>query len=275
MFRKNLFTVLTATVALYFMSSLSQAYAAHSSYGPMAPRQISLKSSKADYSYGLSVLPGNSIDSLEPVNRYAMWYLNYNIIDRYFLRPVAHGYAKLPKWTRTSVHNFCSNLDDINNIVNNALIGEFSDSTTSLGRFSINSTIGLLGFIDVASYLGLEKKAMSMNTVLGKAGSDQGTFFMVPFYGPASQRSMSGNYIDSWPFFPFGAWPALAVGAIEGLDQRAALIPQEEIIDKAVDPYAQTRQIYLMYQEGLVNPEAAMKVSEDENLSEFLDEIDE
>ncbi|MGN1280720.1 MAG: VacJ family lipoprotein [Succinivibrio sp.] len=267
--------ILSTFVTLSLLVPVSAVFASHSSYGPMAPRQISVKASKADYSYGLSVLPGNSIDSFEPVNRYAMWYLNYNIIDRYILRPVAHGYAKLPDWTKSSVHNFCSNLEEINNTLNNALIGEFSDSSVSFGRFSINSTIGLLGFIDVAKYMGLENKTMSMNTVLGRAGADQGNFYMLPFYGPATDRSITGNYIDSWPYIPFGPWPALVVGAIEGIDQRAAMIPQEEVIDKAVDPYAQLRQIYLMYQEGLVNPDSAMNVSEDQNLSEYLDEIDE
>ena len=58
------------------------------------------------------------------------------------------------------------------------------------------------------------------------------------------------------------------------MDIRARLLDQEELIDKSVDPYAQMRQIYLMYQEGQVNPEASMEVKKDENVEEFLDEID-
>ena len=61
---------------------------------------------------------------------------------------------------------------------------------------------------------------------------------------------------------------------VEAIDIRARLIDQEELIDKSVDPYAQMRQIYLMYQEGQVNPEASMEVKKDENVEEFLDEID-
>lgn len=110
--------------ALISFALLSEASASHSNYSPMAPRQISVKASHADYSYGLSVLPGNSVDSIEYINKNAFWKLNYVVLDRYLLRPVAHGYSKLPDFAKSSVHNFFSNLSDLNNTVNNVLVGE-------------------------------------------------------------------------------------------------------------------------------------------------------
>lgn len=260
--------------ALISCALFSETEASHSNYSPMAPRQISVKASYADYSYGLSVLPGNSIDSFEYIGRNAFWKLNYVVLDRYLLRPVAHGYSKLPLFAKNSVHNFFSNISDLNNTVNNILVGEPVSSGVSLGRFSINSTIGLLGLIDVAKHLGLEQKSMSMNTVMGKAGADQGAFIMVPAYGPATERSLHASVADDWPYLFVTPWTSLACYVINGIDSRASLIPQEEAIDKAVDPYAQMRQIYLMYQEGRVNPDAAMENKADQNVDNYLDEID-
>lgn len=260
--------------ALVSFSLFSEANASHSNYSPMAPHQISVKASHADYSYGLSILPGNSIDSIEYINKNAFWKLNYVVLDRYLLRPVAHGYSKLPYLAKSSVHNFFSNLSELNNTVNNVLVGDPISSGVSLGRFTINSTVGLLGFIDVAKHMGLEQKSMSMNTVMGKAGVDQGAYIMVPAYGPTTERSIHASAVDNLPYYFITPWTSIACTVINGIDVRASLIPQEEAIDKAVDPYAQLRQVYLMYQEGKVNPNASMENKEDKDVESYLDEID-
>lgn len=260
--------------ALISLALISEASASHSNYSSMAPRQISVKASHADYSYGLSVLPGNSIDSIEYINRNAFWKLNYVVLDRYLLRPVAHVYSKLPDFAKSSVHNFFSNISDLNNTVNNALVGEPVSSGVSLGRFTINSTVGLLGLIDVAKHVGLEQKSMSMNTVMGKAGVDQGAYIMIPAYGPTTERGIHASAADNWPYYFVTPWTSIACTVINGIDERASLIPQEEAIDKAVDPYAQLRQVYLMYQEGRVNPDVSMENKEDKNVDSYLDEID-
>ncbi|MGN0903365.1 MAG: VacJ family lipoprotein [Succinivibrio sp.] len=264
--------IFTAVVTLF--SALS-AEAAHSQYSPMAPRQISVEASKADYSYGLTILPGNSIDSLEPVNRFPFWNTNYKVLDRYILRPVAHGYAKLPQFSRDGVHNFFSNVHDLTATFDNALIGEFSDSGVSISRFAINTTLGVAGLFDVASRMGIEQKPMSLDTVFGRYGVDQGEYLMVPGMGPATERSLNAGVIDSWPVYFCTLWPGLVVLAVETVDTRAGLIPQEDVIDSAVDPYAQMRQVYLMYAEGRVNPDAAMENKQDQNVDSYLDEIDE
>lgn len=213
--------------ALISFALLSEASASHSNYSPMAPRQISVKASHADYSYGLSVLPGNSVDSIEYINKNAFWKLNYVVLDRYLLRPVAHGYSKLPDFAKSSVHNFFSNLSDLNNTVNNVLVGEPVSSAVSLGRFTINSTVGLLGLIDVAKHMELEQKSMSMNTVMGKAGVDQGAYIMVPAYGPTTERSIHASAVDNWPYYLVTPWTSIACTVINGIDARASLIPQE------------------------------------------------
>ncbi|MDY6321592.1 MAG: VacJ family lipoprotein [Succinivibrio sp.] len=269
--------ILTAAAALSLCAA-SGAYAQHSSYNPMAPRQIYQELSDQDYSYGYSILPGNSIDGIEPANRYVGWAIDYYALDRYFLRPVAHGYAHLPQPVQDGVGNFFSNISEINNITNNLLLGQFADSATSFARFLINSTVGLLGLWDPASRMGLEKHPMKMTTVMGRAGVDQGEYLMVPFYGPASERSIHGAAADRWYTFLINEpFITAACYLIEGIHERAQLIPQEKFIDDSVDPYATMRQVWLAHEQGLVDPEAALKDTQKEGQGvddSFMDEID-
>lgn len=265
-----------AAILAAVLLTAAPAHAQHSSYNPMAPRPIYQQLSNADYSYGYTVLPGNSIDGIEPLNRYLGWTINYYALDRYVLRPLAHGYSHLPQGVQDGVGNFFSNISEINNTLNNFLLGEFSDSAVSLGRFTINSTLGILGLFDVASRMGLEQAPMKMDTVMGRYGADQGEYLMVPFMGPTTERDLHGSQVDNWYYYALNEpFISLACFIVEGIHERAQLIPQEKFIDEAVDPYAQMRQVYLAHAQGLVEPEAAMR-SEDESVDEeFLQEIDE
>lgn len=270
---KRVACVIAMTASLVMSSG---AIAQHTSFNPMAPRQIYQQLSEADYSYGYSILPGNSIDGIEPVNRYVGWSINYYALDRYFLRPVAHGYAHLPQFMQDGVGNFFSNISEINNTLNNLLLGRFVDSATSFGRLLINSTVGLLGLFDPASHMGLQKHAMKMNTVLGKYGVDQGEYLMVPFMGPTTERNLHASAADNWYYYVLNEpFITAACYLIEGIHTRAQYISQEKFIDDAVDPYAQLKQIYLSHEQGLVDPDAALKDDKQAVDDAYLDEIDE
>lgn len=269
-------SVLTLAAAALLVFSGSAA-AQHGSFNPMAPRQLSQTSYRADYSYGCSMLAGSAIDTLQTPNRVVGWTLNYDVFDRYILRPVAHGYAMLPDPVQTGVGNFTSNIEEVNNIVNNLFIGEPGASAISLGRFAINSTIGILGFIDVASMMGLERHTMEFETVLGRAEMEQGPYLMVPVYGPTTGREVQGSVVDSAKLWWAPWFVTVGLWAVEGVHNRAQLIDQEGVVDNALDPYVSTRDIYLMYSEGKVHPDAAETAvpAEEESIDEeFLDEID-
>ena len=148
-----------------------------------------------------------------------------------------------------------------------------SSSLTSLGRFGINSTIGILGFIDVASAMGLEAAPMDMSTVLGRAGMDQGPFLMVPAYGPTTAREVHGSVVDDVPFMALPFYVTFAKWALSGIHARAQLVEQEGVVDNSLDPYITTRDMYLMYSEGQVDPNAALQVDEEVLDEAFLDEI--
>ena len=267
-------SMLCAALMLSTVGLTTEAQAAHGAYNPMMPRQLSEKAASADYTYGYSVLSGHAIDTLEGPNRY-MWYLNYDILDKYILRPVSHGYAYLPQGVQNSVGNFFNNLDEINNVPNNLLVGEFAFSGTSLVRLAINSTIGILGFFDVASYIGIKHTPMNMATVLGKGKVEQGPFMMIPAYGPTTARDLHGDIIDGLPWYAV-SWPiTTAKFVIRGIHNRAQLIDQEPVLDNSIDPYIFTRDAYLMYDENKVNPIQEGEVTDTDDFDdELLDEID-
>ena len=269
-----MFKKIIATVALVTGLCLP-AYAFHANQNPMSPRKLSVEATNRDYSFGLTVLPGNTIDSVEGFNRAGPWRMNYYVLDKYILRPVAVGYSKLPSFARTGVHNFISNVGELNNTVNNVFVGRFADSGISLSRLLINTTIGVLGLFDVAGAMGINSRQMSFDTVEGIAGVDSGSYIMVPAMGPTTHRALHGTAVDSWPMMLVPPFVSFAFTAVSAVDTRAGLLGQDEVVSNSLDPYAQTRQMYLQYREGKVNPDAAMKVSRDENVEEFMDEIDE
>lgn len=259
-----------------FFSSVT--YAAATAEDAPAQTDILATHISADYPSG----PGGSTDSFPTFNR-AMWWLNYDILDKNVFRPVVHGYVEwVPAPFRTGVSNFVANLDEPNNTVNNLLLGEFKHSGASLARFSLNSTVGLLGLFDIATDMGIERREMSMSTVLGRAKMTQGPYFMIPVAGPMTLRGGIGQVVDNlyWPYSYMTAPVTMAKFALSGLDARSKVIDQEAIIDNALDPYITTRDFYLQYQEAKVQGKKAAKMGSksdaetDAEVEKYLDEID-
>ena len=225
-------------------------------------------------------LPGGARDATPTFNR-AMWWFNYDIMDHYVLRPVAHGYVNwVPSPVRTGVSNVLSNLDEPRNTFNNLFLGEFSHSGASLARFSLNSTVGLLGMFDIATPMGISQHNMSFSTVLGKAKMTQGAYFMVPVVGPMTLRSGIGTIVDNlyWPYSYMSTSVTIAKFVVTGIDARAKLIDRESMIDNAFDPYITARDFYLQYEEAKVQgKENATQNNHgvsDEEVDKYLDEID-
>lgn len=215
------------------------------------------------------------------VNR-AMWAVNYDVLEPYVARPVVHGYARyVPQGVKDGIANFVDNFDEPSSMVNHLITGDLAGAGTNLGRFTLNTTVGLLGIFDVAKHAGLERNMLEMDTVMGRADIGDGAYIMVPVYGPTTTRELVGDTIDSF-YFPYAllTFPMkFAHWALDGLGTRARLIDQERIIDNALDPYALTKDFYLQYNDGKVSgrqPELKpQKAQEDDsNLDEYLDEID-
>ena len=229
------------------------------------------------------LLIGNSSDPFNGYNR-AVWAFNYDFLDRYALRPVAHGYADyVPLPIRNGVHNFLLNIGEVNNAVNNLAVGEVKSSGQSVVRFVINSTFGLFGFFDIAQHMGLERKPMTFSTVLGKWHVASGPYLQLPFTGYTTPRTIVGNVVDNL-YFPYSyvSWPvALSYFAVSAIDARSSLGETEKLIDKSLDPYLTARDFFLQHEESLVVGKerfAEIQREKDEKqnaeLESYLDEID-
>ncbi|OUR68924.1 ABC transporter [Cycloclasticus sp. 46_83_sub15_T18] len=212
-------------------------------------------------------------DPFESVNR-GVYSFNEKA-DEYVLEPVAKGYQAItPDVVDTGVTNFFSNIDDVVVVVNDVLQLKFNQALSDLGRVVVNSTIGVLGFMDVATDMGMPKHHEDFGQTLGVYGVGTGPYVVLPLLGPSTLRDTLGLFADSFvdPVAQINdsdvMWSAIV---LEGVDLRADLISSKKILDQAsLDPYEFLRSGYFQRREYLVfdgNP----PMDEDE----FFDEDDE
>ncbi|MCR9103944.1 MAG: VacJ family lipoprotein [Gammaproteobacteria bacterium] len=199
------------------------------------------------------VEPAENPDPWEPMNRKVFAF--NEALDAYFLRPVAKGYRFVtPDPVELGVTNFISNIYEFNTILNSILQGRPGNAFDSLGRLTINSTVGLLGFFDVASAIGVPHVPADFGQTLHTWGADAGPFLMVPVAGPRTLRSGAGLVVDSFTALPSLSgenlfnWTFLG---IEAVDVRAQLLKADELISG--DRYIFLRNAYLQRRETFLN----------------------
>ena len=142
-----------------------------------------------------SVISNN--DPLEDINRTTLL-LNQQL-DKAIATPVAMFYGKItPDIVELGIYNAISNIDDINISINNILQGKFKDGFSDILRFTINSSIGLGGFIDVASKMGFKKHDEDFGQTLAVWGVPHGPYIMLPGLGPSSLRDTIGMIPDAF-----------------------------------------------------------------------------
>ncbi len=198
------------------------------------------ESSEVDTSYS------DPKDPFESVNR-EIWEFNWDVLDAYVVRPVTVGYVEvMPQFARTGLYNAAENLEEPGNFFNNILQGKVAEGMDSLLRFMLNSTVGILGTIDVADKLGVKRQEEDFGEVLGVWGAETGPYLMIPARGPSDVRSLSGDIIDGmyYPLTILDTNLAIARFIIKALEARAALIPQEDQLEQAVDDYAFVKNAY-------------------------------
>lgn len=187
-------------------------------------------------------------DPLEAVNR-GVFAFN-DAVDTYALKPVAQGYQTVtPLPTRTNVSNFFGNVEDVWIGFNNVLQGKAKDGFGDLGRFLINSTIGILGFFDVATELGIEKHEEDFGQTLAVWGVGNGPYLVLPFFGPRTLRDSGGLVLDSVASPISSIDPIPARNTVRGLklvSDRAQFLGAEQALNEAaLDKYAYARNFYL------------------------------
>ena len=183
-------------------------------------------------------------------------------VDSLLIKPIAQVYDMLtPKPVDQGITNFFSNLSDIRNSLNNMLQGKPADSFNSLARLTINSTAGLLGFIDVATSLGLYKSEEDFGQTLAIWGSNPGPYFVLPIIGPSTVRDAIATPVDilTNPFtWVDDGGVAFGHNVVGTIDLRADLLDTEEAIEGITqDEYSLMRNAYLEQREFEVTDGAA------------------
>lgn len=134
---------------------------------------------------------------LEQYNR-AMFSFN-NKLDKFVVRPIAKGYkAVTNKYVRQRVSNFFNNIEEPVSAVNHILQGEFSSTGNDVGRFVINTTLGVAGLYDVATTLGLERDKTGFDETMSSWCVPDGPFVVLPIIGPSTPRSALGFAVDGY-----------------------------------------------------------------------------
>ena len=190
------------------------------------------------------------IDPFERVNRVVF---SFNeTADQYVIKPIAEGYKfVLPEFVRTGVTNFFSNINDVLTGANNLLQGKPVNAVSDIGRFFINSTIGILGLFDVASDMGLEKNREDFGQTLGVWGFSDGPYIVMPFFGASNVRDTVGFVVDVKTDFmintnKLNSDEKTAINSLRIINRRADLLDAGQLLeDAAFDKYSFLRDGYL------------------------------
>ncbi len=196
-------------------------------------------------------------DCFETINR-GIFAFNQGL-DKVFFKPVAKGYRYLPKPIRSGTSNALNNLSNVVTIPNNILQGQFKEAGINTLRFSINSTLGIAGIFDVASYYGLNKlDKEDYGQTLGTWGVKEGCYFVLPVLGPTTVRDTMGSLVN---FGGGDAWYNVTIAndtkyfensdyyysrLTAGVDFRAKNLEAFDSLEKnSMDLYASVRSLYL------------------------------
>ena len=217
-----------------------------------------------------------NIDPLEPMNR--ITYRMNDALDRTLMTPAAKLYmAVTPNVVEHHITLFFANLGGLTSIANSFAQFKIDKGFRHIGRFTLNSTIGLFGFFDVASDMGLRATPEDFGQTLAVWGVPSGPYLVLPLFGPSTVRDAGGMAIDTFSdpvtYYPEASIPNVAVRSLDLVSTRAGLFKYESMLSG--DRYQMLRDLYLQsriydIQEGnVVDTFADTETNED---SEFLDE---
>ncbi|HEX2931355.1 MAG TPA: VacJ family lipoprotein [Candidatus Binatia bacterium] len=200
----------------------------------------------------LGAAPGEDFDEdpWEGFNEKMFWF-NREIFDRYVLKPAATAWDfVLPDPVQRGVHNFFDNLGVVRRVVNNTLQLKLTGAGVELTRFTINSTIGVAGFFDVAKdFFGLEQRDEDLGQTFGVWGMRQGPYVVLPLLPPLTVRDGIGYALDiaMTPYVYFIPWYASIGGrATDIVNERSLNLDRfERVAESTVDLYGAVRNAYL------------------------------
>jgi phospholipid-binding lipoprotein MlaA len=200
--------------------------------------------------------PVNPVDPYESFNR-VMYNFN-DFMDNAILRPVANFYLKVvPKPFVKGISNFYSNIDTVPTVINDVLQANFYQATSDFWRLTINSTVGIVGFFDVATDVGLEPNKEDFGLTLARWGYTKSNYLVLPFFGPSTLRDGIGIPVD---YYAFSIYPHIhplitryEIYGVGIVSRRADLLRFQNVFDQAaVDKYVFLRDAYMQRRSYLI-----------------------
>ena len=196
-------------------------------------------------------------DCFEGLNR-GVFALNQGL-DKILFKPLAKGYRKLPQPLRSGTSNVLSNISNVVTIPNNILQGQLKDAGVNSARLLLNSTLGIAGLFDVASYYGINKlEKEDYGQTLATWGVNEGCYIVLPVLGPSTARDAIGSLAN---FSGGDAWYNVTVAndtqyfsdadyylsrITSGVDFRAKNLEAFNNLEKnSLDLYASVKSLYL------------------------------
>ena len=221
-------------------------------------------------------------DCFEKINR-GVFAFN-QALDKVIFKPLAKGYRMFPQPIRSGTSNALNNLGNVVTIPNNVLQGQFKDAGVNSARFIINSTLGIAGIFDVASYYGLKKRDKEdYGQTLGVWGAGPGCYFVLPVLGPTTVRDSLGSVVnliggDAWYNVTvvndtqyFSEADYYASRLLSGIDFRAKNFDAIENLEQnSLDFYASVKSLYLQdRQQKILNTNKVIETQDDSDWEEI------
>ncbi len=226
--------------------------------------------------------PSEVKDCFESLNR-ATFAFN-QVLDGILFQPVANAYRVLPSPVKTGVSNSIDNLSTLVTVPNNILQGELKKAGVNSGRFILNTTLGILGFIDVAKHLGLpEYEKEDYGQSLATMGVGPGCYLVLPVLGPSTVRDATASVAN---FVGGDAWYNVTVAndtkhfsdidyyssrITSGIDFRAKNYDAIENLERnSIDFYASVKSLYLQdRQQKILNTNKIVETQDDSDWEEI------
>lgn len=206
-------------------------------------------------------------DPWEPFNA-AMFSFNRNVLDQYLLKPAAQAWDfVLPEVVRRGLRNVVDNTNVLPRLVNSLVQGKFDGAGREVGRFTINSTVGVAGLFDVAKNgFGIKKSDEDSGQTLGFYGVGPGPYLVLPFFPPMNVRDGIGYAVDGAMnpvnyIIPFAAeadagttiGTLAGIAAIDAINRRSLNLKLYEGVEESViDLYSAVRNAYLQKREAKI-----------------------
>ncbi len=225
--------------------------------------------------------PGGATDPRDPWEGWNRGVFDVNqAIDQNAIGPFIEGYrAVVPGGVREKVSNVVLNLREPLTFANELLQGKIGDAGTTLGRFLINSTLGIGGLVNLAGEFGIPRTTEDFGQTLGVWGIGDGPYMVLPFFGPSNIRDTTGLVISAFAdpaqigldALDVEGLVAIQVG-VDSIDTRSRLHTTIQQLYEETDPYVFARSAYFQQRRFAICDGRCETDSEEEDLFDALED---